>query len=143
TATAAAGAATSAAHAADELGGAVQSVAPAVGPWADSFGRAGSRAAQILLIAAVAAGLVWVLLRVSVVVIAVMVALILAAAVSPAVKWLERRGWSNLLATLAAFVGILALVGGIITGIVFSVRGEWDTLTTQATEGWDELQRFV
>lgn len=142
-ATAAAGAATSAAHAADELGGAVQSVAPAVGPWADSFGRAGSRAAQILLIAAVAAGLVWVLLRVSVVVIAVMVALILAAAVSPAVKWLERRGWSNLLATLAAFVGILVLVGGIITGIVFSVRGEWDTLTTQATEGWDELQRFV
>jgi hypothetical protein len=106
------------------------------------LGRAGS-AAQTLLIAAVAAGLVWVLLRVSVVVVALLVALILAAAVAPAVKWLERRGWSNLLATLAAFVGILVLVGGILAGIVFSVRSEWGTLTAQAVEGWDELQRFI
>jgi predicted PurR-regulated permease PerM len=96
-----------------------------------------------LLIAAVIVGLVWVLLRVNVVVISVLVALILAAAVAPVVKWLQRRGWSNLLATLAAFVGILLLVGGILTGIVFSVRGEWATLTTQAVEGWQELQRFV
>ncbi|MDI3330568.1 MAG: AI-2E family transporter [Micrococcus sp.] len=126
-----------------EIGGAARTVAPAIGPWADSLGRAGSRSAQILLIAAVVAGLVWVLLRVSVVVVALLVALILAAAVAPAVKWLERRGWSNLMATLAAFVGILVLVGGILTGIVFSVRSEWDSLATQAVEGWEELQRFV
>jgi putative heme transporter len=132
-----------AAEGVSEIGVAAHAVAPAIGPWADALGRAGSRAAQTLLIAAVVAGLVWVLVRVNVVVIAVLVALILAAAVAPAVKWLERKGWSNLLATVAAFVGILALVGGILTGIVFSVRSEWDTLTTQATEGWDELQRFV
>jgi predicted PurR-regulated permease PerM len=107
-------------------------------PWA-----APARAAQTLLIAAVAAGLVWVLPRVSVVVVELLVALILAAAVAPAVKWLELRGWSNLLATLAAFVGILVVVGGILAGIVFSVRSEWGTLTAQAVEGWDELQRFI
>jgi predicted PurR-regulated permease PerM len=121
----------------------VQSVAPVVGVWADALGRAGSRAAQTLLIAAVVVGVVWVLLRVTLVVIALLVALILAAAVAPAVKWLERKGWSNLLATLAAFLGILALVGGVLTGIVFSVRSEWGTLTTQAVEGWEELQRFA
>ena len=132
-----------AAEAADDLRDAATSVAPAVGPWADGLGRAGSRAAQTLLIAAVVGGAIWLLMRVQVVVIALMVALILAAAVSPAVKWLERRGWSNLLATLAAFVGILVLVGGVLTGIVFSVRSEWDTLTTQAAEGWEELQRFI
>ncbi len=126
-----------------DVGEAAQAVAPAVGPWADGMGRAASRAAQTLLIAAVVVGATWLLLRVQVVVIALLVALILAAAVSPAVKWLERRGWSNLLATLAAFVGILVIVGGVITGIVFSVRSEWDTLTTQAAEGWDELQRFL
>jgi putative heme transporter len=124
-------------------GEAAHAVAPAVGVWADALGRAGSRAAQTLLIAAVVVGVVWVLLRVTLVVIALLVALILAAAVAPAVKWLERRGWSDLLATLAAFLGILVLVGGVLTGIVFSVRSEWDTLTTQAVEGWEELQRFV
>ena len=122
---------------------AAMSLAPAVSPWADSLGRAGSRAAQTLLVAAVVAGIVWVLLRVKVVVIAVLVALILASAVGPLVKWLERRGWSNLLATLAAFLGILALVGGVITGIVFAVRSEWDTLSASAQEGWTELQRLV
>ena len=120
-----------------------QALAPAVGPWADSLGRAGSRAAQTLLVAAVVVGVIWVLLQVKVVLIAVLVALILASAVGPAVKWLERRGWSNLLATLAAFLGILALVGGVLTGIVLAVRSEWDTLTASALEGWDELQRLV
>ncbi|GGG66104.1 hypothetical protein GCM10011374_32650 [Kocuria dechangensis] len=126
-----------------DIGDAAQSLAPAIGPWSDSLGRAGSRAAQTLLIAALVAGLVWILLRVKVVVIAILVALILASAVAPLVKWLERRGWSNLLATLVAFLGILALVGGTLTAIVFSIRSQWDTLATQATEGWAELQRFI
>lgn len=35
-------------------------------PWSDNLGRAGARAGQLLLIAAVAAGAVWLLLRVRV-----------------------------------------------------------------------------
>ncbi|MFI7483770.1 AI-2E family transporter [Kocuria sp. M1R5S2] len=130
----------------DEMGQlehAAQSLAPAVGPWSDTLGRAGSRAAQSLLVAAVVVGLIWILLRVKIVVIAVMVALILASAVAPVVKWLERRGWSNLLATLTAFLGILLLLGGIVTGIVFTIRSEWDTLTSQASSGWNELRRLL
>ena len=125
------------------LGQAAESLSPAVGPWADAMGRAGSRAAQTLLLAAVTVGAVWVLVQVQVVVIALLVALILAAAVAPAVKWLERKGWSNLLSTLTAFLGILLLLGVVLTGIVLSVRSEWDTLSTQVGEGWAELQEFL
>lgn len=120
-----------------------QALAPAVGPWADTLGRAGSRAAQTLLVAAVVVGLVWLLLRVKVVLIAAMVALILASAVSPVVNWLERKGWSNLLATLTAFLGILLLLGGVIAGIVLTVRNQWETLASQASEGWGELRRLL
>lgn len=127
----------------NEIEHAAQSLVPAVGAWSDTLGRTGSRAAQTLLIAAVVAGLIWLLLKVKIVVIAVLVALILASAVGPVVKWLERRGWSNLLATLTAFVGILALIGGIVTGIVLTIRSEWDTLTSQASSGWDELRRLL
>ncbi len=116
---------------------------PGVTVWSDALGRAGARAAQILLVAAVLVGLVWILLRVALVVIAVLVALILASAAHPLVKWLVAKGWSRLLATAAVFLGILILLGSVVTGIVFAVRSEWDVLVASAVTGWEELQRFV
>lgn len=114
-----------------------------VSTWSDSMGRAGSRAAQILLITTVLVGVLWLLLRVSVVVVAVLVALILASAVYPVVRWLTTKGWSSLLATLTAFLGIVVLVGGILSGIVWAVTNEWDELQSQAISGWEELRSFV
>ncbi|QGU05402.1 AI-2 transport protein TqsA [Corynebacterium comes] len=114
----------------------------AVAPWSDTWGQTASRSAQILLVSAVFMGTVWLLLRVSLVVIAALVALILASAVYPVVRRLKRKGWSSLLATGAAFIGILGLLSGIITGIVFAVLNEWDSLSTSAVEGWRELESF-
>jgi len=131
---------------ADAAGGLEQvarSVAPAVGPWADPLGRAGSRTAQIILIALGTAGLVWLLVQVKVVVIAVLVALILASAVSPLVKWLAAKGWSHLWATVAAFLGILLVVGGIVAWVVTAVRNEWDSLVASAQEGWNKLPAWI
>lgn len=112
-------------------------------PWSDPLGRAGARAGQTLMIAAVAVGVLWLLFRVSVVLVAVLVAFILAAAVAPLVRWLVRRGWSHLLATVTAFVGIVLLVGGVVTGVVFAIRNEWDTLVASAAGGWEELQTWL
>ena len=114
----------------------------ALSPWSDTLGRTGSRSAQILLVSAVFAGAVWLLLRVSLVVIAALVALILASAVYPVVRWLKGKGWSGLLATGAAFIGILLLLSAIITGIVLAVLNEWDSLSASAVEGWRELEGF-
>lgn len=113
------------------------------GPWSDPLGRAGARAGQTLLIAAVAVGIIWVLLRVTVVVIAVLVALILASAVAPLVRWLVKKGWSHLLATAASFLLILVLVGGVVTAVVFAIINEWDSLVSSALDGWQELQTWV
>lgn len=115
----------------------------APGLWTDSLGRVSTRCGQLLLIAAVVGGLLWLLMRVGIVVVAALVALILASAVYPMVGWLVRRRWSRLLATLAAFLGTLILLGGLVTGIVFAVRSEWDELSASAVGGWDELQRFL
>jgi predicted PurR-regulated permease PerM len=120
-----------------------RSVAPAVGPWADALGRAGSRTAQTILIALGAAGAIWLLMQVKVVVIAVLVALILASAVSPLVKWLAAKGWSHLWATVVAFLGILVVVGGLMAWVVMAVRNEWDSLVASAVEGWSELQVWI
>lgn len=111
--------------------------------WGDTLGRAGSRSAQLLLITAVLVGAIWLMLSVSVVVIAVLVALILASAVYPAVAWLRGKGWSSLLATLTALLGIVVLVGGVLTGIVFAVTNQWDELVDSTVEGWQQLQDFI
>lgn len=115
----------------------------AAAAWSDALGIMASRCAQILLIAAVSAAGIWLLIRVSVVVIAALIALILASAVSPLVRWLVHKNWSRLLATIAAFLGIVLLLSAVITGIVFAVRNEWEELSTSAAEGWQELQTFV
>lgn len=122
---------------------AAQRIPTAATVWSDTLGYTASRCAQILLIAAVSTGLVWLLIKVSVVVIAALLALILASAVYPLVRWLVAKKWSRLLATIAAFLGILVLLSGIVTGIVFTVRNEWENLSTSAVEGWQELQNFI
>jgi predicted PurR-regulated permease PerM len=47
------------------------------------------------------------------------------------------------LATATAFLGILVVLGGVITGIVVAVRNELDELISSATEGWAQLQGFL
>lgn len=112
-------------------------------PWSDDLGRAGARAGQLLLLAAVIVGAVWLLLRVRVVVVAVLVALILAAAVSPLVRWLTGRGWPRLWATLASFLAIVVVAGGVVSGVVLAIRSEWDSLVSSAVGGWKQLQDWI
>ena len=119
------------------------SEAPLRNPWSDNLGRASIRSAQVLLIVALVAVLVAALTRVTLIVIPVLIALILAAAIAPLVSRLKRRGWPAAAATGVSFLGILAVFGGVITGIVFSVRSEWPQLVEKAGAGFDQLLAFV
>lgn len=112
-------------------------------PWTDNLGRAGARAGQLLLIAAVMVGVVWLLLRVQVVVVSVLVALILASAVAPLVKWLIGKGWSRMWATLASFFAIVVVASGVVSGIVLAIRSEWDRLVSSAVDGWEQLNAWI
>ncbi|HEY8699567.1 MAG TPA: AI-2E family transporter, partial [Arthrobacter sp.] len=66
--------------------------------WSDGLGRAGIRSAQVLLVAALAWAVIWSLTRVPLVLIPVMIALILASAISPLVAWLTGHRWPRALA---------------------------------------------
>ena len=112
-------------------------------PWSDTLGRAAVRSAQTLLILALASVLVYALTRVTLIVIPVLIALILAAAIAPLVAWLRHRGWPAAAATGVSFLGMLAVFGGMTTGIVFAVRGEWPTLVAKAGAGFDQLYALV
>lgn len=110
--------------------------------WTDIFGRIGIRALQILLVGTVVGMVVIALLNLTVVVIPAMIGIILACALWPLVR-LCRKVMSNLLAAWTVFLGSLLVLGGIGTGLVFSVINEWETLVGQAVQGFNQLRDLV
>lgn len=111
--------------------------------WNDRLGRWSIRSVQILLVTALGALSIWALLQVRLLVIPVLIALILAAAAAPLVAWLRRKGWSPMLAAWTTLLGGILVLGGVITLIVFAVRGQWESLVESATEGFDDLLGWV
>lgn len=111
--------------------------------WGDAMGRAAIRATQALLVIALAAVVIWGLTRVPLVIIPVLIALILASAISPLVLWLGRHHWPRALAVLTSFVAILAVFGGVITGVVFLIRSQSTALFAQADAGIERLHGFL
>jgi predicted PurR-regulated permease PerM len=74
----------------------------------------------------------------------VLIALILAAAIAPVVRWFMSKGMPAAGATMLAFLSIVAVVGGLLTGIVFAIKSEWPELVEHAsgsfTQLWDYLK---
>ena len=114
-----------------------------VGVWSDGFGRVATRSLQVLAVLAVIAVLALAVTQLSLVVIPVLIALVLAAAISPLVAWLRRRGLPSLLATWIALVALVAVLSGIVWLVVLAVVNQWDELRTQALDGFAELQTYV
>ena len=111
--------------------------------WSDGLGRAGIRSAQTLLVLALAWAILWTVTRVPLVIIPVVIALILASAIAPLVRWLAERGWPRALAVLTSFLAILAVFAGIVAGVVALIRHQWNELASRALAGVDQLHAFL
>lgn len=111
--------------------------------WTDSLGRLAIRCSQVLLVLLVAIGVVYASLQLKVVVIPVLLALIIASAVRPFIRWMERRRMPRVLGTwVALLVGLLAF-GGIVTLVVAGIRNEWDTLVVAVSSGIDTVHDYL
>jgi predicted PurR-regulated permease PerM len=109
----------------------------------DKFGQLSIRSLQIIVVVLLATGIVFALVQLKLVVIPVLIALILAAAVSPVVRWMVAHRVPRMLATWITLIGGIAIFGGIVTLIVFAVRGQWDELGRSASDGIDDLRGFL
>lgn len=116
---------------------------PPVSLWTDAFGKLSMRALQVVIIVVIAVGAIWALRQVTVIVIPIALALILASAFHPFMEWMRRRGIPALLATIITLLAVLALIGAVIWLIVWAVRDQWDELATRAQEGIEQLLAFI
>lgn len=111
--------------------------------WTDRLGSWSMRALQLLLLLTLVSVAVFALTQLKLVVIPVLIALILAAAASPLVMWMRRRGVGRMLSTWITLLGGIFLFGGIVTAIVFAVRDQWSELSSSAVEGFEQLKSFA
>lgn len=111
--------------------------------WDDGLGRAAIRSAQTILVVVVAVAVVYVLIQLKLIVIPVLIATVLAAAVSPLTGFLRRKGWPPALATWAAMIAGIGTISVVLWLVGRGIRNEWSTLVEEAGRGLDELQTFL
>ncbi|WP_157157625.1 MULTISPECIES: AI-2E family transporter [unclassified Diaminobutyricimonas] len=107
--------------------------------WSDGLGRAGTRGAQILLIGALLAALVWLLTRLSIVTIPLVLALILAAAFTPWMTWTRRHGVPPAVGAALALLSLLAVITVALVFVGGSVSDEWRELAIKAEDGFQRV----
>lgn len=112
-------------------------------PWSDTFGRVAHRSAQVLLVLTLVSALVFALAQLKLVVTPVLITVIIAAAVSPVVGALKRRGFPHALAAWIAMLTGLGALSLVIWAVVRGFRREWDELRVAAEDGFIELQRYL
>ena len=81
--------------------------------WSDPFGRLAVRCVQLVVVVVVASMIVLATVKLSLVTIPVLLALIVASALHPLVSWLRRHGVPSVLATIACFLAVLAVMAGV------------------------------
>ncbi|RZU62507.1 AI-2E family transporter [Zhihengliuella halotolerans] len=112
------------------------------GMWSDFLGMTATRAAQLLLVLAIGTVAVMAFQQVSVAILPLIIALILASALWPVVR-MFRKVMSPLLAAWSVFLGSIIVLGGIGWGLVVSVIHEWPSLVEQAVQGFSEVQSMI
>jgi predicted PurR-regulated permease PerM len=111
--------------------------------WSDRIGVVATRSLQIIAIVAVAALVVFAMTQLSLVMIPVVLALILASAIHPLVRWMRVKGIPSILATWIALLALIVILGGVGWLIVWAVRSQWDDLVSSASDGIDALQDYL
>ncbi|MDY0914339.1 AI-2E family transporter [Rathayibacter festucae] len=111
--------------------------------WSDGLGRFALRCLQVLVVLALAAVLVLGMTQLTLVIIPVLIAIILASAIHPVLAWMRRKGVPSILATWIALIGLLAILGAIGWLITVAVRNQWDELVSSASDGIASLQDYV
>ncbi|MFE7843980.1 AI-2E family transporter [Microbacterium sp. NPDC057407] len=111
--------------------------------WADGFGRLSIRAVQIIVVVAVAAGIIYAIQSLTLVTIPLVIALILACAFHPVMRFMRKRGVPSVLATVITLLGITIILGLLGWLIVWAVRDQWDELYAQAEDGFQQFLEWA
>lgn len=98
---------------------------------------------RLLLLAALAGGLGWLLATLSPVTIPLAIGVMLTAGLAPIAGLLRRLGMPRPLAAVLTLIGGLLLVSGVLTYIGITIAGQSAELSNRVTEGWGQLTGWL
>lgn len=98
---------------------------------------------RLLLIAGLLALVIYLVVQLRYIVIPLMVALLLSALLVPFSNWLQSHRWPKWLAILVAMIGMIALVGGLVTLVVFEVRRGFGDLQAATQNAIDSFSTWL
>ncbi len=98
---------------------------------------------RMIMIGAALFGLLWLITKLTIVVIPLIIALLLAALLGPAVSRMRRMGVHRSLATTIAVVGGLAAVVATFTLVIREFVDGLEDLTARAREGLDKIELYL
>lgn len=111
--------------------------------WNTGFGKIATRSAQTLLVLALLGVLTFGLTQLRLVVVPVILATILASAISPLVSLMERIKINRATGSLITIITFLSVFGGICFFIVNSVKTQWSSLSNSVTEGFNQIGKWL
>ncbi|WP_435298619.1 AI-2E family transporter [Timonella sp. A28] len=111
--------------------------------WHNGLGLIATRALQSLSIIAFVTLVIFALNYLGTLIIPILLALIIASALRPAIVRLQKIGLKPMGATWLTLISAILIAGGIITAIVNAVRNQWPELTQSAGEGLTEVQTLL
>ncbi|GAA6527632.1 AI-2E family transporter [Intrasporangium sp. DVR] len=107
------------------------------------MGRAATRSIQVLAVLTLVVIAVWVGVQLRLVVVPLLIAVLIAAAASPIVAWLNRRGLPRAPSVWITLLAGFAILGGLIWAVAREAQDQWGELAEGARQGVQELERFL
>lgn len=98
---------------------------------------------RLILIGLALAGVLWLIVQVRIIVIPVLIAILLTALLTPVVNWIERQGAPRSVGVLIAIVAFFASVWALVTLIITQMRNGFDDLTVRSQEVWQDVLQWV
>ncbi len=98
---------------------------------------------RLLLVAAAVALVGFLIVQLRYVAIPFFIGVLLAPLLVPFSTWLQRKGWPKWLAVAVNEIAVIAVVGGLITLIVFQVRAGFPALQQRTLERYEDLKDFL
>ena len=98
---------------------------------------------RLLLIAAAAGVLVWLVIQLKLLVIPLLLGILITALLWPAFSWMLRHRVPKWLAIVIAVVGTVAIVGGLLWLVVWQVTREWSSVQERTVEAVEQLRQYL
>jgi len=108
-----------------------------------TLARAATLCWQVLVIAVVAGGLLWIAGQLKVVLLPIVVATLIVRALTPLNSRLRRAGWPRGLAAMAVLLGFLATIAAIIAFVVPAAAGEFADVGPTVSDAIDDVEQWI